>query len=81
VSDHVSHPYKTTDKIIILYILIFIYNHYKSDCQYTHQNNSASIGTVCPRSTPKKDPYCTVMIRCRRALKFTQCVLQTVPRY
>jgi hypothetical protein len=24
VSDHVSHPYKTTNKIIALYILIFI---------------------------------------------------------
>jgi hypothetical protein len=24
VSDHVSHPYKTTGKIIVLYILLFI---------------------------------------------------------
>jgi hypothetical protein len=25
VSDHVSHPYKTTGKIILLYILILIF--------------------------------------------------------
>jgi len=25
VSDHVSHPYKTKDKITVLYILIFIF--------------------------------------------------------
>jgi hypothetical protein len=25
VSDHVSHPYNTTDKIIVLYILMFIF--------------------------------------------------------
>jgi hypothetical protein len=25
VSDHISHPYKTTDKIILLYILIFTF--------------------------------------------------------
>jgi hypothetical protein len=28
VSDHVSHPYKTTGKITILYILIFIFLNY-----------------------------------------------------
>ena len=27
VSDHVSHPYKTTGKFIVLYILMFIYLH------------------------------------------------------
>jgi hypothetical protein len=29
VSDHVSHPYYTTDKIIVLYILIFVFWHSK----------------------------------------------------
>jgi len=52
VSDQVSHPYKTTDKIIVLYILIFIFlyfwiaNWWIKDS--APNNRKHSMTSICP---------------------------------
>ena len=48
VSDQVSHPYKTTGKIIALYILIFIFSGSKPEDKNSAPNNSMhSLTLVC----------------------------------
>jgi hypothetical protein len=82
VGDHVSHPYKTTGELIVLYKLYYsLYRRIiQFYCKCTHQNNTASTDTVCPRSTHKRDRHCTVKTMCTAALGFTHCVLQSIPR-
>jgi hypothetical protein len=37
VSDHVSHPYKTTEKDIVLYIFLFMYLDSKLEANMFHK--------------------------------------------
>jgi hypothetical protein len=48
VSEHISHPYKTTDKTIVLYILNFIFLKSKLEIQDSAPNNNKhSLTSVC----------------------------------
>jgi hypothetical protein len=51
VSDHVSHPCKTTDKIIVLYLSVFTHTHthtqqiyFQSSFWYYPQQPNCSLG-------------------------------------
>jgi len=48
ITDHVLHPYRTRDKIIVSYILIFMFLDMKLEAKDSGSNlNTNSLSSVC----------------------------------